>query len=237
MTTLYIRCVLCALISSLLAEPVIANAESSWHPVEEIARAAERRIAADRGLGTSGSSAKADRLDSNLRVRRCDEPLVTRYPGPTDGPRVTVGVSCRGNQQWQVYVSVRTIAWQPIVVLSGHFSRGHRLTAADLRLRRVDISTMSLGYFADPNMVVGRTLTRSLPEGSVVTPAAVSDRTDVHKGQTVTLIASIRGARIKMSGEALADGAIGQRVRVRNQSSGRTVEGTIQPGGDVLISP
>ncbi len=237
MTTLFIRCSLGALISGLLAGPTLADGGSPWHPVDDIAQAAEQRIAADRGLGATDSSAVADRLDANLRVARCDQPLATRYPGPTDGPRVTVGVSCPGTQQWQVYVSVRTIAWQPIVVLNGHLSRGHRLTAADLRMRRVDISTMSLGYFADANMVIGRTLTRSLPEGSVVTPATVGDRTDVHKGQTVTLIASIRGARIKMSGEALADGAIGQRVRVRNLSSGRTVEGTIQPGGEVLISP
>jgi flagella basal body P-ring formation protein FlgA len=47
----------------------------------------------------------------------------------------------------------------------------------------------------------------------------------VQRGQTVTLIADVGGLSVRMSGRALSDGLINQRIRVENLSSGKVVEG------------
>ncbi|MEL7310335.1 MAG: flagellar basal body P-ring formation chaperone FlgA [Pseudomonadota bacterium] len=223
----------------LLAMALMAGGASAtgWHDVDDIARVAEMRVKADRGSDTADIKTAADPIDANLRVKRCESPLKTRYPGLTTGPRVTVGVACDGPQRWQVFVSVRAISWQPVVVLQNNVPRGAVLTAEDLAVRRSDVSTMTLGYFKSIDAVVGRTMIRSMSQGQTLSPSAVSARRDIQKGQTVSLIASIGGAQIRMSGEALSDSAVGQRVRVKNLSSGRTVEGTVRKDGAVLIAP
>lgn len=222
--------------ASLLAmsEGMAANAD--WHAARDIERVAEQRVADDRGLGTADGHVKADALDPSLRVSQCDVPLQTRYPGPMNGPRTTVGVICPSAQRWQIYVSVRIVAWKPVVTLATHLPRGHIIEAKDLTVRRTDVSTMTLGYFSDPEAVVGRRLKRSIAAGMPLPPSAVSARKDVSKGQTVSLIVQIAGGHIRMAGRALTDAAVGERVRVENLSSGRTIEGTLQKDGQVLIS-
>ncbi|MEL7024003.1 MAG: flagellar basal body P-ring formation chaperone FlgA [Pseudomonadota bacterium] len=226
------------LVALVIGCVITVNAPATeWHDVKSIADVAEARVLADRGGTASSTRAAADPLDPNLRVQRCASPLSTRYPGLTTGPRVTVGVVCDGPQRWQVFVSIRAIAWQPVVVLKHNAPRGAVLTADDVEIRRADVSTMTLGYFTEINAVVGRTMVRSVSQGQTLTPSAVTARRDIQKGQVVSLIAAIGSAEIRMSGEALSDSAIGQRVRVKNLSSGRTVEGTVRKDGSIIISP
>jgi len=55
----------------------------------------------------------------------------------------------------------------------------------------------------------------------------------VHRGQEVDLLADHGAIQVKSQGEALGDGAVGNRIKVRNKSSGRIIEGTIRSAGIV----
>ena len=47
----------------------------------------------------------------------------------------------------------------------------------------------------------------------------------VQRGQMVTLVADASGLNVRMSGRALSDALVNQRVRVQNLSSGKIIEG------------
>jgi flagellar basal body P-ring formation protein FlgA len=55
----------------------------------------------------------------------------------------------------------------------------------------------------------------------------------VRRGERVTLQAAGGTIAVQVEGEALAGGALGERVRVRNLATRRVVEGTV--GGEGLV--
>jgi flagella basal body P-ring formation protein FlgA len=70
----------------------------------------------------------------------------------------------------------------------------------------------------------------------VLTPAMLAAVPLVSRGQQVTLEAQTDGVHIRMGGEALAEAALGQRVRVKNLSSERVVEGVVRSDEVVEVS-
>ncbi|HAS50615.1 MAG TPA: flagella basal body P-ring formation protein FlgA, partial [Gammaproteobacteria bacterium] len=57
----------------------------------------------------------------------------------------------------------------------------------------------------------------------------------VRQGETVTLIAGQSGMQVTSSGIALSDAGIGERVRVRNETSKRVIQGTVVEQGRVEV--
>ena len=94
-------------------------------------------------------------------------------------------------------------------------------------MQRRDISAHQLGYITDPQRVIGQSLTRSVLAGAVLGEGVLRTEALVARGQRVSLAAGGPGIRIRMAGIALADGARGQRIRARNMTSGRIVEGIV----------
>ena len=71
--------------------------------------------------------------------------------------------------------------------------------------------------------------------GTVLTPAVLESDQVVKRGQTVTIVAKAGGISVNMSGTALADGGLNQRIRVENTNSGRIVEGVVRSGEHVEV--
>jgi len=218
-----------ALIASLM--PVVAPADGSaaWQPVEEIAAAAESYISAriDEDKGTTGVRARM--LDSRMRLARCDLPLdAFLRRGTRIGARTTVGVRCTGRRPWTVYVPVEVSVLKRVWVASRPLPRGHVLEAGDLVPDQRDVSGMTGGYIEDQRSLLGQRLKISILAGRALTPSLIKADNVVRRGQTVTLAVDADGLNIRMSGKALADGAINQRIRVENLNSGRIVEGIVR---------
>ena len=102
------------------------------------------------------------------------------------------------------------------------------LRPEDVTLAERDPDRLPQGYVTTPAEVAGMRLRRAVPAGSVVTPAMLVAVPLISSGQQVTLEAGGDDMHIRMAGEALADAGLGQRVRVRNLSSERVVEGIVR---------
>jgi flagella basal body P-ring formation protein FlgA len=55
----------------------------------------------------------------------------------------------------------------------------------------------------------------------------------VKRGQQVVLLAQTSSIIVKMSGKAMADGAAGEKIKVKNLSSDRVIEGIVTENGSV----
>lgn len=102
---------------------------------------------------------------------------------------------------------------------------GTVLGASDLRLEQHDVSELPQGYLDDPAIAIGLTASRAIAGGAILTNQQLLGTRAVQRGQTVTLVASVNGMSVRMSGRALSDGLVNQRIKVENLSSGRIVEG------------
>jgi flagella basal body P-ring formation protein FlgA len=84
--------------------------------------------------------------------------------------------------------------------------------------------------------VIGKMSRRTLLPGQAIPIAAVDNPRLVNNGGEVKLLFVDGGLSIAATGSALQDGAVGDLVKVRNDDSGVTVSGVVQPDGAVLVS-
>ena len=213
--------------------PVEASA-AEIQPLKSIRDAAEKFVMSQYNSSDNQVEIMPVKLDSRLRLAKCDRSLETEYSSNSPrGGRLTVNVQCNGSKPWTLYVPVQVKIMQDVVVLSHSLPRNTLLSQSDLSLEQRDINRMSSGYFSDPQEVIGKTLKRSVGGGLALSPVYVESQKLVKRGQRVVLLAQTSSIIVKMSGKAMADGAAGEKIKVKNLSSDRVVEGIIAENGTV----
>lgn len=174
--------------------------------------------------------------DARLHLSICDSPLLVEplRPGPLRSA-VTAAIRCASPRPWHVYVPVRVSVMGEVLVAKRPLAAGAVLGAEDVTIARRRMTDLSYGYLKDPDAVIGSTLRRSVPEGEVIPPALLAQPVAIRRGQQVVIEAASGVIRVQGTGEALADGMAGGRLKVRNLASGRVVEGTLQRDGRVRV--
>ncbi|WP_162824627.1 flagellar basal body P-ring formation chaperone FlgA [Saccharospirillum mangrovi] len=162
----------------------------------------------------------------------CTSGVDVDWRGQELGGRLTPRVSCDA-EGWQLYVPVTVAIHLPVVVTSGNLDRGHRLTAADLRLQSIDIASLRQGYFESADDLLGYQLARNVNAGQVVTPYLAEPPMLVDRGDRVYILAKSGPLSVRTLGEALRQGRAGEQIPVRNLSSGETIHAYIIERGVV----
>jgi flagella basal body P-ring formation protein FlgA len=204
---------------------------------QSIQTAAEQFISAEvRASHGVEPEARAGRLDTRLRLAECDTTLESFLPagGRTLG-NTTVGVRCSGSKTWTLYVPVRVSLHETIVTAARPLSRGAVLQAQDLALVEKDLAQLRSGFFTDRDQLIGKQVTRPVLIGAAFTTQMVKNTQQIKRGDRVSLIATTGGLSVRMSGEALENGAKGEKIQVRNLSSKRIVEGIILSRASVQV--
>ena len=206
------------------------------HAAAEIRATAEAYLATRTNSSDTSTSVTAAGFDNRHRLPQCDAPLQGFLRrGTRIQARTIVGVRCTGSRPWKVYVPVDVAVSSEVLVAARPLPRGHLMSAADVRVERRDVSRLRHGYLADAKALLGQRLRAPLLAGTVLTPAVLQADDLVRRGQSVTITANLSGIAVNMSGKALADGGLGQRIRVENSNSGRIVEAIVRSREQVEV--
>jgi len=171
-----------------------------------------------------------------LRLASCGRAIdAGPAPGLHTHTQVVVELRCTGATPWHIYVPVRVVGVTPVALAAHALVAGTVLTAKDVHIEVRDLTQLPPGYLDDPAIAVGLTAARPIAEGTVLTNQLLLGTPAVRRGQTVTLVADAGGISVRMSGRALADGFVNQRVKVENLSSGKIVEGVARSDQTVEI--
>lgn len=175
-------------------------------------------------------------LDNRLRLPACDRPLDAAFaPGRTLTGATTVSVHCEGSAPWSVNVGARLHAYGNIVIAANSLRRGQAVRPDDVEVSQADVASLGRGYFTSLDQVKRLVMLRSVRVGTVLTPSMLRQPLAVRRGDQVTITASAGALEVRAKGTAMADGARGDRIGVRNSSSRRVVEGTITAPGTVRV--
>jgi flagellar basal body P-ring formation protein FlgA len=175
-------------------------------------------------------------LDARIRLQACGATLVAFTHQQRVGlGRQTIGVKFQSETPWTVYVPVTVKLIEPVVVAAKASSAMHVLRVTGVVVKQVDVGALHHGYLSDTKLVVGQQLKYPLAMGSVISQNAVKSEKIVRGGEMITLIAVVGSIQVKMNGTAMADGSLGQRVRVKNSSSKRVMEGVVDGPGIVRV--
>ncbi|TCO76625.1 flagella basal body P-ring formation protein FlgA [Chromatocurvus halotolerans] len=218
----------------LLLIAATGAADNSRQALDDIRATAEAFVLARLGGNANGTTASAGQLDPRLRLARCQQALVAfAVAGDRLKGNTSVGVQCPGS--WRLYVPVKVETLRPVLALRHSLDRGKILGPDDLEFVTVDTDRLVRGYYADMASVTGHTLKRSAAGGTILTHTLVQEPPVIQRGQRVSLVSSGSGIAVQAPGEALADARIGDRLHVRNLSSGKTVQGIARSSGTVEV--
>jgi flagella basal body P-ring formation protein FlgA len=220
--------------------PATAGAADS-DPVQDIEsiRETARQFAAGMAAATGADSrVEAGPVDRRLRLPLCDKPL-TASAGPaarTSGS-TTVGVRCDGTSPWALYVPVSIKRPAQVVLTTRPMARGETIVSSDIYVAERDVAGLHRGYLNDVSQAIGRVLRRDAPADEPINPGMLGAATVIERGATVSIVAANPLMDVRMRGTALAAGTIGERIRVRNQSSRRELDAIVVDAGTVQVSP
>ena len=175
-------------------------------------------------------------LDYRLKMAQCPEPLKVTLKSTKAIGRVNTQVSCDGDTvKWSLYVPVTIQVFFPVVSTKGPIAKDHALSASDLSIREMDISTSSGRYFSSPDEVIGMISKRTLSANQIIYASLLKPPIVIRRGDAVILSAKSGGLNVKVPGVALSDGRLGEQISVRNSSSKRVVEGEVIAAGQVAV--
>lgn len=175
-------------------------------------------------------------LDRRLRLQRCSGMLEGYLPpGGRLVGNTSVGVRCNGEQPWQIFVSARVSLLQEVVVARGYLARGTILGPEHIEVAERDVTSSGHGYISDPDASIGMILRQPIQNGLVITPVMLTRPKLIRRGEDVVIISRTGNFEVRMTGSAMADGAEGERIRVRNKNSKRIIEGRVTGEGTVMV--
>jgi flagellar basal body P-ring formation protein FlgA len=229
------KCLSFCMLPLLLLPPLMARG-GDIQPVDSIIEAAEAHVL-ERFPVTEGQvQVQGGRLDPRLRLPLCDQPLDTFAATPAAaGGNTSVGVRCDGERRWSIYVPVRVSHSREVVVLIHSVARDQTLSENDVSTMFAEVGQLGAGFFTREEEVIGQRMRRSAAAGTILSPVLVDRPPMIARGDRVTLVSGHRGIAVRAPGEALSNGHLGERLRVRNLSSGKVVEGMVRGSGHVEV--
>ncbi|WP_111643297.1 flagellar basal body P-ring formation chaperone FlgA [Marinimicrobium alkaliphilum] len=173
-------------------------------------------------------------LDRRLTLPECQETPELSVNDPQQrGGNVSVHVRC-AEPGWAFYVPSQVALYHPVVVAAHNLERGAQLTEADVTLEMVNTSTLRQGHLDNLESAVGRELRRPLSRGDALRSGLLDAPMLVQRGDEVVIEARSGGISVTSTGTAMANGRLGQQIRVRNSQSDRIVRGEVVAPGRVL---
>ncbi|MGB5179368.1 MAG: flagellar basal body P-ring formation chaperone FlgA [Gammaproteobacteria bacterium] len=225
----------CLLALMAISAPAVADALQSHTSIQTSAE----KFITEKVLSSHGRVpiARAGSLDSRLRLKECDQSLEAFQPaGGRSLGNTTVGVRCPGTQPWTLYVPVKVSIHDTIVVAVRPLSKGTIVQNQDVELLEKDLAVIRSGYYKDLSQVIGQQVVRTISMGTAITTPMVKPQLQIRRGQHISLVAESNGFKVRMTGEALTDGASGERIQVRNLSTRKVVEGIVHSATTVQIA-
>ncbi len=227
MKTLVWVTLLCLPLQAALAEP------ESVERIDAAARQALQQQA--RALG--GEAVLDLNFDSTRLPARCPQALdASLAAGARPVGNTSVAVRCTAaSNPWSLHVPARVQVFAEAMVAARPLTRGVPLTGDDLTRKRVDLASLSAGILTDSRQLVGKKLRYPVAAGTVLSSGVLESQPLVRRGQTVVVISGTPGFEVRATGEALTDGANGDRIQIRNRQSRKVVEGQVEAAGTVRI--
>ncbi len=218
----------------LLAFPTPASAQ----PDEDSVTAAIIEVVRER----AGLSSEAVITVRNLRPsdrslwRRAKKLLsVVLPPGETGTgsltARVQVSTGGNGGSTASLWVMGRVEHHFPSVVATRPIARGTLLTESDIRME-LGSNPRGLG---DGRLAVGRVAKRMIRPGEFIEAGVLRLPIVMKRGDLVNAYVHGEYFEIHARGEVLSQGAVGDTVRVRVLSTGRTVHGRVTDPASVVV--
>jgi flagella basal body P-ring formation protein FlgA len=172
-------------------------------------------------------------LNSSAQLPACRQPLQVSSDSTSLLARQRLTVQCHDQPGWSVVVSSQASIFLPAVFARQTIERGQTISAEQLRLQELDIGKAPRGFFNRLDQVVGMGAKRRIRANQALSPNVLATPLLVRRGQQVKIFANHDGISASTLGEALESGGLDAVIRVKNLSSGKTIDSKVLEAGVV----
>lgn len=212
----FLTLLLCAVILST-AQPVMAETRENL-----TSDAVTRHILGEwkkRG-GSEDDDVSFPALGNGLSLPGCQTEPDVSFVRHLQPGRNGAEVKC-SQPFWQQFIAFELHVYEEVMVMKEALPADTELTPEHLKAVILDTSGLTQGYFSSAGQLAGMQSRRPLRAGTPLTPDMLRPVNLIERGQAVKVRLNKPGIRIVLEGTALSDGHAGERIRVRNLSSGK----------------
>ncbi len=133
-----------------------------------------------------------------------------------------------------VQVFIRVYAMIPVA--KRFILKGERIKEGDFNYELREINSSNFRFIRNKSSIINKIARVSIREGEVIRKELVISPYLVRRGERVSVFLNYRGIRIRAEGIAIDSGRLGERVRVKNERSGKILFCTVFGKGKVEVS-
>jgi|GEM_PF-3145291 len=124
---------------------------------------------------------------------------------------------------------------QEVPMVKFRMTSGQVITEEDIVWQKMPISRLTRDTVLTAEEIIGKTPTRMLGTTRIIKADDLRVPPVITRQSTVHMNYKSKNLTIQAVGQALEDGAVGDKIRVRNTSSGTMLEGIVTAAGQVQI--
>ena len=140
----------------------------------------------------------------------------------------TFKVSITSNNDTTIELAGRYTAYIQVPVTVRSIVHGGIITESDISSTRTPLGKMKGGYIESIDQVVGMQARRNLGSGVLIRNSDVVKPTLIRQNDSVSIIYNQSNIKLRTIGVALQSGAMGDNIKVKNESTGIVVHGCVK---------
>lgn len=188
------------------------------------------------GYGRTGVYVKLDGAPAHLKqANRIRTVNLHKVPDVSGKGLATVEFEAEDGSVRTSYVPFKVFETRKLFYAKRAMTKGSAIGPEDVESKETSVSHSELVYPKDLEALLGKVLKKDVAAGTVLTNGMVDSPQVIRKGEMVTMIGENRMLSVRAKGKAEEPGRVGDRIRVRNLSSGREVYGTVTEGRVVTV--
>jgi flagella basal body P-ring formation protein FlgA len=173
-------------------------------------------------------------LSSAAQKPSCEKSPQITYNTKQRVGNLTLTISCV-QPAWRQYVNAKVTGLLPVIVTVQDLSAGQpvheRLVAIDWRPN----AQVTNNHLRDLTSVQHKSVRQFIAKGAPLQQHHIKDTILIQKNDWVKIVSADPRFHIEMNGMALEAGSMGQAIRVKNLSSGKTVKAYIESADTVSV--
>ena len=140
----------------------------------------------------------------------------------------TFRVSVTSEEDTVIELSGRYVAYVEVPVTIRGIVQGALITDSDIGSARTPLSKVKGGYITSPEQVIGMQARRNIGNGVFIRNSDLLKPTLIRQNDSVSIIYSNNNIKLRTMGIALESGALGDNIKIKNETTGIVVHGMVK---------
>ncbi len=149
----------------------------------------------------------------------------------------TIAVQSPTEPEVKFDVEASVEQWAEVPVARRSFGKGEIVRPEDVMMARMNLGTMPRDAVLSGEKLVGLSTSADLTYGEIFRKNKLTLPIAVEKDSSVVVLYRQGALQATLRGIALEAGAVGQEIKVRNESSKKIVYGRVKEGGMIEVQP